>query len=417
MIIRPIRSDADYRSAMSRVESLMDLDDPTRDQKDEIELLSLVIEAYERRTTSIVPPSPIEAIRFRMEQLGLTAADVAPYFGGRTRVYEVLKGRRDLSTGMMRSLNEHLGIPADILLGRSITHLPEPSNYDWTRFPIREMMKLGWISRVDDIADNGEELIEEFIAGALGRLSAATAPSFRLGSRQNAKAEPYALMAWCCQAMKLAAEDDPVPKAFNPNSVDPASFLMEIARLSRKREGPRLAVMRMREEGIRFVVLTHLRKSYLDGAAMRGSDGSSLVALTLRYDRLDYFWFCLMHELAHVLVHLDDEECQGRCVFIDDMSLRGNTGCSRKATREHEADALAEQALIDSDIWDRFGFPEAATELRIAELAMEANVHPSVVAGRVRFETRNYRRFGGLVGNGEVRKLFPREGVYTDARG
>ena len=238
MIIRPIRSDADYRSAMGRVESLMDLDDPTRDQKDEIELLSLVIEAYERRTTSIAPPSPIEAIRFRMEQLGLTAADVAPYFGGRTRVYEVLKGRRDLSTGMMRSLNEHLGIPADILLGRSITHLPEPSNYDWTRFPIREMMKLGWISRVDDIADNGEELIEEFIAGALGRLSAATAPSFRLGSRQNAKAEPYALMAWCCQAMKLAAEDDPVPKAFNPNSVDPASFLMEIARLSRKRGRP-----------------------------------------------------------------------------------------------------------------------------------------------------------------------------------
>ena len=66
---------------------------------------------------------------------------------------------------------------------------------------------------------------------------------------------------------------------------------------------------------------------------------------------------------------------------------------------------------------DRFGFPEAATALRIAELAMEANVHPSVVAGRVRFETRNYRRFGRLVGNGEVRKIFPREGVYAGARG
>ena len=77
MIIRPIRSDADYQSAMGRVESLMDLHDPTRDQKDEIELLSLVIEAHERQITSIAPPSPIEAIKFRMEQLGLTAADVA----------------------------------------------------------------------------------------------------------------------------------------------------------------------------------------------------------------------------------------------------------------------------------------------------------------------------------------------------
>ena len=88
MTVRPIRSDDDYRLAMGRVESLMDLDSPTRDQKDEIELLALVIEAYERRTTSIGPPSPIEAIKFRMEQLGLTAADVAPYLGGRTRVIE-----------------------------------------------------------------------------------------------------------------------------------------------------------------------------------------------------------------------------------------------------------------------------------------------------------------------------------------
>jgi len=73
----------------------------------------------------------------------------------------------------------------------------------------------------------------------------------------------------------------------------------------------------------------------------------------------------------------------------------------------------AERALIDDDVWARFAFPDAATNLRIAELAIEANVHPSVVAGRVRFETRNYRRFGGLLGNDEVRKLFPRSGVYS----
>ena len=149
---------------------------------------------------------------------------------------------------------------------------------------------------------------------------------------------------------------------------------------------------------------------------MSGPDGAPLVALTLRYDRLDYFWFCLMHELAHVVLHLDDEECQGKCVFIDDMSLRDNAGRS-EATREHEADSLVERALIDREIRDRFGFPEATTELCLAELAMEANVHPSVVAGRVRFQTRNYRRFGGLVGNREIRRFFPREGVYPQAGG
>lgn len=416
MNVRPIRTDADYRSAMKRVESLVDIDEPTKDEKDEIELLSLVIEAHERRTTPIPSPDPIEAVKFRMDQMGLTAADVAPCFGGRTRVYEVLGGRRDLNVGMMRALNEHLGIPAEILLGRPAAHSPDSPDYDWRRFPIREMMKLGWVSKVEDVAGEGEGLVEDFLTGALGDASAAAMPSFRLGSRENAKADPYALTAWCCQTMRLAAEDDPMPKTFAPSGGDPVDLLGEIARLSREREGPRLAVERMREEGIRFVALAHLRKTYLDGAAMRGPDGVPLVALTLRYDRLDHFWFCLMHELAHVVLHLDDEECRGKCVFIDDMSLRGSASRS-EATREHEADDLAEQALIDREIWDRFGFPGAATELRIAELAMEANVHPSVVAGRVRFRTRNYRRFGGLIGNREMRRFFPREGVYPTVGG
>ena len=81
MNIRPIRSDADYQLAMDRIESLMDLENPTRDEEDAIELLSLVIEAHERRTVSIDPPDPIEAISFRMDQAGLKAADVAHCFG------------------------------------------------------------------------------------------------------------------------------------------------------------------------------------------------------------------------------------------------------------------------------------------------------------------------------------------------
>ena len=121
--------------AMDRIESLMDLENPTRDEEDEIELLSLVIEAHERKTVSIDPPDPIEAIRFRMDQAGLKAADVAHCFGGRTRVYEVLNGRRALNVSMMRALHEHLGIPADILLGRPGARLPEPSAYDWKQFP------------------------------------------------------------------------------------------------------------------------------------------------------------------------------------------------------------------------------------------------------------------------------------------
>ena len=409
MNIRPIRSDTDYELAMARIESLMELQDPTPDQEDEIELLSLVMEAHERKTVSIDPPDPIEAIRFRMEQAGLKAADVAHCFGGRTRVYEVLNGRRALNVSMMRALHEHLGIPADILLGRPGARLPEPSAYDWNQFPLREMMKRGWLPTVKSIADSGEALVEEFLSRAFAGRHAVTLPSFRQGSRENAKAEPYSLAAWCCQAMILSSEDEPLPRAFEPTSIEPIVFLEQIARLSQEREGPRLAAARMRENGIRFVVLTHLSRTYLDGAAMRGPDGTPLVALTLRHDRLDNFWFCLMHELAHIVLHLDDEAS----VFLDDMSLRDGSNGSQSAMREREADDLAEEALVNDDLWARASFPDAATSLRIVELAMEAKVHPAVVAGRVRFETRNYRRFGGLIGRGEVKRMFPRDGVYS----
>ena len=101
--------------------------------------------------------------------------------------------------------------------------------------------------------------------------------------------------------------------------------------------------------------------------------------------------------------------------LIDDLSLRDSSNGSQEAVREREADELAEMALINEDAWVLFNFPGAATNLRIAELAITASVHPSVVAGRVRFETRNCRRFGGLIGHGDVRKFFPRDGVYSGA--
>ena len=83
----------------------------------------------------------------------------------------------------------------------------------------------------------------------------------------------------------------------------------------------------MRENGIRFVVLRHLSWTYLDGAALRGPDRAPVVALSLRHDRLDHFWFSLTHELAHIMLHLDDEAC----VLLDDISLRDGSDGSRTA--------------------------------------------------------------------------------------
>ena len=400
--VRPIRSEADYDSAMERIDALMALEERTSEQRDEMKVLALVIEDHERSIAPIDPPDPIEAIKFRADQAGLTAADLAPYFGSRNRVYEVLNGQRNLTISMIRALNKRLGIPADILLGRSSANLSDPIFGDWKRFPVLEMVSRGWIP-------DGDRSIENFLAEAFGEEPRRSLSAFRHESRENPRADPYSLMAWCAQAMRLAGKDEPLESVFDPKAVDPDAFLRDIAQLSVEPDGPLRAVARMRKAGIRFVALPRLKRTYLDAAAMQGRDGAPLVALSLHNDRLDSFWFCLLHELAHVMLHIPEDNRQ---LYVDDMSLRRFNDRTDTAARECEADDKAQSALIPHDLWTSSGFPEAATTLTVIELARQANVHPSVVAGRVRFELGNYRKFPGLIGSGLVRRLL-REGICT----
>src|SRR5437016_12934727 len=113
-----IKTESDHVAALSRIEQLMDAK-RTTPQCDELELLSLLVHDYEEKVFPIDKPDPIEAIRFRMEQQGLKPADLVPFLGGRSRVSEVLSGRRTLSLKMIRALVRGLGIPAEVLLGLS----------------------------------------------------------------------------------------------------------------------------------------------------------------------------------------------------------------------------------------------------------------------------------------------------------
>jgi len=115
MINRLIKTEDDYEKALSRIEGLMDAA-PGTVEMDELELLTALVEMYEEQHYPISPPDPIDAIKFRMDQLGLTQKDMVPFIGTKSKVSEVLNGRRPLTLAMMRSLNIHLGIPAEVLL-------------------------------------------------------------------------------------------------------------------------------------------------------------------------------------------------------------------------------------------------------------------------------------------------------------
>ena len=113
--LKPIRTKADYERALSDVGRLWGAKSGTRDG-DRLDILATLIDAYETEHFPMDPPDPVEAIKFRMEQQGLSRKDLEPFIGTRTRVAEVLNRRRSLSIGMIRRLHKHLGISADVLI-------------------------------------------------------------------------------------------------------------------------------------------------------------------------------------------------------------------------------------------------------------------------------------------------------------
>ena len=115
MKAKVIKTEADYKAALRRIDEIFDAK-PGTEKGDELELLSTLVEIYEERMFPIDPPDPITAIEFRMEQQGLKPKDLVPYLGSPSRVSEVLSGRRGLSINMMRSLVEDFGIPARVFL-------------------------------------------------------------------------------------------------------------------------------------------------------------------------------------------------------------------------------------------------------------------------------------------------------------
>ena len=115
MNIRPIKTKADYRAALKEVEALMAAERDTP-EGERLDVLVTLVEAYEKKHYQLDLPDPVEAIRFRMEQKGMTPKDLVPMIGRINRVYEVLSRRRPLTLAMIQRLHSELGIPAESLI-------------------------------------------------------------------------------------------------------------------------------------------------------------------------------------------------------------------------------------------------------------------------------------------------------------
>lgn len=380
MRIKPIRTSADLHDAKAALRRLI-VQNSNGEFDDDIEVLSTLIEKYEETEIRLTAPTAIEAIKFRMQELGLSPRQLEPYIGSRARVSEVLSGKRSLSIDMIRALHDGLGIPFDSLIsGRTRSQSAELSV---TSFAVKKLNSYGIMLKPNEI----ESLIGTALAPALLRKTRS--------HRATLKTDQSALTLWQAAVLKKAeASSANVPFRLADLSLE---AIRQIAILSSKPNGPSRAICSLREKGITTIILPPLPGTFLDGAVMLDRKERPVIGLTLRHDRVDNFWFTLLHEVAHVCLHYG-ALLKDRSAFIDDIEINSEDLC------EKQADDLARRSLIPDSVLTQVVWSEFSTLDDITAVASRARVHIAVVAGRWQREHGNYRKFARIIERDTLRR-------------
>ena len=394
-MIKVIKSEEDYKKCLERAGRLVLLDSKAGSpEADELEVLSVLINKYEEEHYFIGKPTPIEAIMFRMEQQNLKQRDLVPFIGSKSKVSEVLSGKRSLSIEMVRSLNRNLDIPVEVLAQEEKGDTA--AQPIWGKFPIKEMYRRGWFDNFhEDYSVKVREAITAFFEPIKEDMQANALFRRKVHERSGKEIDKYAMMAWLGAILKRAYKEAPKSKFDKSNITE--EFLKEVVRLSQFDDGPLRAKNFLADYGVVLVVEPHLPKTKVDGCVLISKRGFAVVGLTIRYDRLDNFWFTLLHELAHVKLHLDSNEG----IFVDNLDV--DTGIDEY---EKKADRFASNVLIDRAEWAGSYAKKERTFDAIKKLADKLGIHVAIVAGRIRRELNNYSMLNQLVGLGEARRHF-----------
>ena len=267
---------------------------------------------------------------------------------------------------------------------------------DWKAFPVAEMYKRGWFEdfsgTMADARKAASNLVPAFLHGAQARY--AQPALHRKSVRSSGQVHEAGIAAWEARVRQLANRNPPTQR-FDRVLIN-EDFLLGLVALTIDPEGPRKATGHLRTIGVALVVEKHLPGTLLDGAALSTPDGYAVIALTLRHDRLDNFWFTLFHELGHLKLHV------GRDYF----AIFDDTEAPAASALEEEADLYAQESLLPSAKWNVGVARFTRNEKAVLTDAKRFGVGPAVIAGRVRREAHDYTLLRGLVGAGDVRRQF-----------
>lgn len=336
------------------------------------------------KLAQVFPPG--DFIREELEERGWRQSDLALILGVPISfVSELLSAKRSITTAIAKKLEQALGVPAETYLNLEAQYqlsklAIQPAGdvgaraklYEFAQ--VREMQNRGWIAKARTIEQLQGELKRFYETDALDE-----PPQLPAAARRAAQVAPNMLtpaqITWCFRARAIARCTHAEP--FSESAFD--AGVEELQSLTGDPEEIRHVPRVLVEMGIRLVVVQHLSRTRIDGATL-WSDKSPAIALSLRYDRIDYFWHTLSHELSHVR-HGDGTQVDED--FIVDGKLRARA----RSEIELRADEEAASLLIDKGELDNFILrtrPYYSKE-RITGFARRIQVHPGIVAGQLQY--------------------------------
>ncbi len=335
-------------------------------------------------------------IRARIAR-GMSQKELADFLGLKEQQIQRYEAERYHSASLDRLIEIADALNVQIsergkLVGGSQLRGVDPSA--WTAFPIAEMFKRGWFEDFSgslvDARKSAGELVPQFFRNANAHWTPAAL--HRKSVRAGGQVHEPAIAAWEARVLTVADRHPPAC-IFDPACGD-SEWINVLVHLSVKPDGPKRVEDHLRLAGIVLVIEPYLPGTLLDGAALRSARNTAIIGMTLRHDRLDNFWFTLLHEIAHLILHID-----GKFTAIFD-----DTESPAVSKIETEADRFAQEALLPSDIWHSCMSRFTRTEKAVLVDAKRLGISPAIIAGRIRREANDYTLLRSVVGSGEPRR-------------
>lgn len=277
-----------------------------------------------------------------------------------------------------------------------------PGGLNLADFPFAEMNSRGWFGQIVDRkmpTTDKARVLQGFFSQAPREIAPAL---HRKTSGSVSAPRRAALLAWQARILTKARQRVGLARRFTTPS---AEIISGIAKLSSDPAGIRKVVELLLEYGVIVVFESHLPKTKLDGAAMSLDGIYAVIGLTARLNRIDNFWFVLLHELGHIIRHWPR--------VIGEGIMDEEAGSSGSEMIEKEADEFAENAILPAIVWQGSTVRFAKAPEAIIKFASRHDLHPALIAGRIRRE-RDYTEFHNLLGSGEVKEALRTAGYLED---